>query len=58
VKSPAAPEALSMATIRVPESLRRRLAARREGRESLARVIERVLDDDDEAHLELSAETK
>ena len=47
-----------MAIIRVSESLKRRLAARREGRESLAKVIERVLDDDDESHLELSAETK
>lgn len=52
-------EAASMATIKVPESLRRRLAQRRKGpREPLASVIERVLDDDDEAHLELSPSTK
>lgn len=48
-----------MATIRVPESLKRRLAERKQRpREPLARVIERVLDEDDEAHLELSASSR
>lgn len=48
----------TVASIWVPESLKRRLAARREGQESLAKVIERVLDEDDEAHLPLSKQAK